>query len=576
MWDFAHRCALIALVTGSSALAQPGEYTPGWTYFPPDARTRFVYVSSTEGSDVADGASEASPVRSLAAGYALLRDGYPDWLLLKCGDTWSESFPYWLKSANSTSGYMGVGSYGSGARPLISTGQESGIGSATVEPRRGMAVVGLHFAADGSGLGQIAGIGFLENWGNILIEDCLVEKYPNNIVVQEIDPATRLSHVTIRRCIVVDSINTGPGHSQGIFLGSCDDWKIEECVLDLNAANIADLFCHNAYIHESCGPGVFRGNISARACSHGVQMRPGGLCENNLMLQNPLSILVGRSAHTPTVFNTVRNNIVLDARDINPLERRGTGIELSDVTRATVERNIVAHQESGTGNIVALSFTNATNVAVRDNIVYQWTRPGFGYGVAMAWAGSSGGCVVSNNQLQQVLGGLAVNHEQTCPYAPGFSYSGNKYFSINPFDGYPWFANAGSFLTNPEWGTLTGEAGATFGQLTFPDPARTIAQYSVKLGMAPTLEAFLEQARLQSRRNWRPELTAAGAGAWIRAGFGFACRADYNGDGSVNILDFVSFNNGFQVQDIAADVNADGRFNIQDFVAFIQIAAEGC
>jgi hypothetical protein len=54
------------------------------------------------------------------------------------------------------------------------------------------------------------------------------------------------------------------------------------------------------------------------------------------------------------------------------------------------------------------------------------------------------------------------------------------------------------------------------------------------------------------------------------------CLADFNGDGNLNILDFVAFQIAFQAQDPNADVNDDGLFNILDFVAFQQIFVAGC
>jgi hypothetical protein len=306
-------------------------------------------------------------------------------------------------------------------------------------------------------------------------------------------------------------------------------------------------------------------------------MRPGGLVEGNLMLRNPLGILVGTSQYAPTVFNTIRNNVVLDAKDINSSELRGTGIELGDVSRALVEGNIIAHQVNGTGNILGLSFTRSRNLTIRGNIVYQWNRPGFGWGVALSWTDGSGSSSISGNKLQQVLGGLAVSHEPNSPYSSGFAYSGNEYFSINPIDGYPWFANAGGYMSIADWGQLTGETGATYTQFPFPDAGRTIEQYAGAIGLGvATLDAFLAEARRQSRQHWRPALTAATVGAWVRAGFGVGCRGDYNGDGAINILDFNAFNNDFQARNPQADFNQDGSYNIMDFVAFINAAAAGC
>ena len=54
------------------------------------------------------------------------------------------------------------------------------------------------------------------------------------------------------------------------------------------------------------------------------------------------------------------------------------------------------------------------------------------------------------------------------------------------------------------------------------------------------------------------------------------CPADVNGDGLLNILDFVAFQTLFQAGDPAADVNGDGALNILDFVAYQQLFQAGC
>src|SRR5690606_6289182 len=60
----------------------------GWAELAPTVDSRSVYVSSSGGDDRNDGLSPESPKRTIRAGYGLLRDGPPDWLLLRSGDTW--------------------------------------------------------------------------------------------------------------------------------------------------------------------------------------------------------------------------------------------------------------------------------------------------------------------------------------------------------------------------------------------------------------------------------------------------------------------------------------------------------
>jgi len=54
------------------------------------------------------------------------------------------------------------------------------------------------------------------------------------------------------------------------------------------------------------------------------------------------------------------------------------------------------------------------------------------------------------------------------------------------------------------------------------------------------------------------------------------CPADVNGDGELNILDFVAFQSLFEGQDPAADCTGDGAFNILDFTCFQALFEAGC
>lgn len=54
------------------------------------------------------------------------------------------------------------------------------------------------------------------------------------------------------------------------------------------------------------------------------------------------------------------------------------------------------------------------------------------------------------------------------------------------------------------------------------------------------------------------------------------CPADVNGDGALDVLDFVAFQVAWQAQDPAADCDASGDFDVLDFVCFQGLFIEGC
>lgn len=54
------------------------------------------------------------------------------------------------------------------------------------------------------------------------------------------------------------------------------------------------------------------------------------------------------------------------------------------------------------------------------------------------------------------------------------------------------------------------------------------------------------------------------------------CLADFNEDGSLNSLDFLSFLNAFSAGDASADFNRDGSINTLDFLDFLNAFNAGC
>jgi hypothetical protein len=107
-WTLGGSAAL--LLIAASATADPS--------IRPDSR--LIYVSSTAGDDTNDGLSPATPKRTLAGGVDQLRDGYPDWLFLRRGDTWAEGFAPFEFSGRSDDEPIVVTAYGPGdVAPLV-------------------------------------------------------------------------------------------------------------------------------------------------------------------------------------------------------------------------------------------------------------------------------------------------------------------------------------------------------------------------------------------------------------------------------------------------------------------------
>lgn len=508
---------------GGGGGAPAGTVGPdGWTVFAASSDTRTIYVSSSTGNDSNSGLTEGSPKRTIAAAYSLMRDGYPDWMLLKSGDTWYERFPTWSKSGRSTSEMMRVAAYGSGERPRLMTGTDMGLDANSSGSQRGhVAFTDIHFKAhtyDGSN-GSPYGLSLLGNWKDVLVENCKFEAYFVNAALQGFN-GDLIRDIRVRRNVLVDAYKVGTeGHAQGLIIGHCDGGLVEENVLDHNgwsetvAGASPTIFRHNVYINpDNTTNMVTRGNIVARGAASGLRSC-GNLSEYNLCLANPVN-LIG-AANT----RIIRFNTVMDSRDIGPNNPIGTGI-VGVYQDCEIYGNIVAYRTpSDSFNLYAIQLGAGTrNTNVHNNVVYKWNGPSTSYGQALLISGDMFNVTVRNNIFEQAGGGRVAWAEPASPLAP--SFSGNRYFSTSPSP----FATPGPSTiwgaTYQQWLSATSEMGSAWGAAPFPYPNRTIATYMQSLGQTPSMDGFLTEARKQSKSNWRQEFTARAAGDYFREGFG--------------------------------------------------------
>ena len=136
----------------------------------------------------------------------------------------------------------------------------------------------------------------------------------------------------------------------------------------------------------------------------------------------------------------------------------------------------------------------------------------------MGWGMTTGtmntaytGTIVARNNILAHNASLGSNQSGfTLALARGIAITGNIIYKWqNPFSG----TTVGNVIT-PNTVDTSGTA-----IQYFDDPTRTVAKYSASLGKAGSLAAFLAEARLQSKENWRPQFTASAVNNYIRAGF---------------------------------------------------------
>lgn len=510
----------------------------GWTIFTPSADTRMVYVSSSSGNDKNDGLSPQTPKNTLAEAVALLRHGFPDWLLLQRGDVWLTSLGQWKKSGRSADEPMLVSSYGSApSRPLLRTGAKGGIwthgGGGSPATIDNLALVGLHFTADGyDGSGDCVGAQLLQPGSHVLIEDCKFEGYGINLVFQGLDD--RHSDFKLRRSVIVDAyaIHDIGGHSQGLYANAVDGLLIEENVFDHNGWNEnvpgagADIYSHDLYIDNDNTSVEVHGNIIANASSHGMQLRSGGTVINNLFARNSIALSVGGGNNpAPTgVTATVRGNVILDGKDIDAGEPRGWGMWFGNIASGLVSLNVIANNTLGTQpKMIALDGEfegdSGPTIGVHDlklnkNILFNW-----GGGVLVKGSSSQiTGIELVDNDLQETIWPSALLEHPTGSSTASVHSSDNQFFAaLAPFTAW----TEVELVPHPldYWFSLVGDGTSVIEQVAYDDPERSLADYNATLGGPASFGAFMAEVRLQSKSNWRPEYTAAMVNRYIRKGF---------------------------------------------------------
>jgi hypothetical protein len=517
--------------------------TAGWTPIVKSADTREIYVSSSQGNDANDGLTPATAVKTLAKGYTLLRSGFPDHLRLRRGDTWTRevlgpTVGNWQKSGRSGTEPLVIHSYNDADpnRPKIVT---HGVNWACLMMNGGgvnnVHMIGLDL---NSGGGELPG-GGIRIYGqatNILFEDLHIGSFSTNFVFEK---EQSITNVRIRRSVVVDAYSkSGSAHSQGIYAYGVDGLLIEDCVFDHNgwrsdglyAGAYSTIYNHNMYFVTNSTNVNVRNTISSRASATGMQLRGRfSNAYNVLSLNNPLGLSGGHEMGQwpgEAWSGSISYSVVLGSNDIGlpngPSQPRGMGVTWGRAKGARVNNNIVAHNTQTLGAEGGL-FTDGTygeSATVEDNIVYNWKGRGTTPASAMLLRRQLlPGEVLRRNTFIQPNGGTIADIAQA---NTGGSFSNNRYFSTSNPD-TQWFKHAGQGWFNfASWVQRSGETGGQNTNTTFPDPNRSVATYMTSLGKTPTLEAFLAEARKQSKTNWRTEFTAGAVNKHIRQGFGMS------------------------------------------------------
>jgi|GEM_PF-1450196 len=518
----------------------------GWTLLEPRPEAFVFFVSTSGINDNCPGYTisqletmnegDVVPCKTLDGARRKLRDRTGDWLLLKRGDVFNDDYSYLKSGKNGYSEQYPIvfGSYGSSIQrpivipPLTPTAEHGFFEGAST--RENLAIIGIHFKPEDGVPTNKIGIFITSSdyFRNILIEDNKIERFVDGMIISGTGslPNQGIYNAKIRRNIIVDcSADLSTARAQGAYLQHIDELLLEGNVFDHNGWSLLDppdTQNHNIYIQD---PGNFeittlpvvRNNIFSQGAASGIQVRTGGDVINNLFTRNALAM------HTSRKGGIIRDNVILEGRDIDANAVRGFGITVNPTEFTLVENNIIAHRKIASQYGRAISLDDSANgvtnnqITIQNNIVYNWDD-------LLFQITDSDNLVydnikVLNNIFQDNNGkSLAINHVPSIFDPIRFSYSGNKYW-ISGLNNDGYVRVGGSLISWADWQVQSGDT-SSIEQTIFPDPERDVESYDSSIGGSGTFESFIQGARGQSKFNWNEDYTANSFNNYIREGFG--------------------------------------------------------
>jgi hypothetical protein len=447
--------------------------------FTPSVDSRVIYVS-TSGSDANDGLSTGTPKLTIAAGVALMRDGFPDWLLLKCGDTWTaEPFSTnWLLSGRSTTEMMLLGTYGSGNRPILRLTNQSGFrrqgGGAAPVTVSHIAIVGIRFEEfNKTPSDTTAMISMLKQMVDVWVEDC--DCYGGGGGALPQGESFALSHDTIvfNRCMFREADTTSASHTQGFYSKWTNNLTISECFFDHNGFTSPDIFKHNVYLDAATGPVIFEGNINMRSCCNGAQLRAGGRAKWNIFSNCPIALLMayGDGTVVGQGVNDCQFNVIIQGTDVVAGTLRGWGIDMLAWVSGVCKYNIIGNKIS-TNPAQAISLSGnpggpfMQNTEIAFNTITNWYE-----GILVdenngAWTYTN--CSIHDNFIEERRVGATAPLQYRLRFGTwaGLTYSNNIYVGTTTTP----HSQGGSSKTQAQWVSLSGETGSNYTQVAVEPP----------------------------------------------------------------------------------------------------------
>lgn len=281
--------------------------------------------------------------------------------------------------------------YGDPAKPrpvVHCSGATTGLG---VDGKSNITIDSIDF--DGTGTTAGPGIRIL-NAGHVRITGCNVHDFGGMGITVEAYGGKRCSDVLIQGNAVWGNWPAGAGHVSGLFVSYTDGLVVDGNVFDANGyghGKPATVYNHNVYLHGTNGLAgsvpVVTNNVFARASSHGLQQRSGGISRGNIFIDNPVGqsfgLVNGEAAYPGGVTGDVTGNVYVGSGSIAG-SPRGWALELSNAKDVKVSDLIIAGDKLGAAAAIQVQncqrLTNPGrelpaarwNLSLSDVYVWDW------------------------------------------------------------------------------------------------------------------------------------------------------------------------------------------------------------
>jgi len=568
----------------SEYLVQPGEFNlypretngwdeSGWSIITPSDDSRLIYVSSSAGNDetaefyapgdvdVIDSPGLIRPFKTIEAAHAQTRQGFPDWILLRRGDSWEVSGPVHLKGGRSVDERSVFTSYGQNPdRPVLYNSAGKDILRVWSEIRY-VSIVGISFygierdpsSAQFVGWGNVeelrgifiySGDAHEDRMGSILIED---NRF--NFLSKAISSTGDAEHVdiVIRRNVITNSYNE-LGHAQGISAAYTsalleenvfdhNGWLVQQTVKDEKekVRGQATMFNHNTYFTTSMDT-IFRNNIFLRPSSiHNKwtanppadidQVRSRNLVmENNLYVGGEIGISAGGNDDNDNGARweniKIIDNIMLAIGRDQPTKRTlGWNIDANDWNGGLICGNYLLHNDNEqVTNIYGIKLSgHSRDVNISKNTIHGLISPSansINAGISVVDSAPKSNILLSENNIQledsnlRVLIGDSLN---------SIIFDQNEYFSA--LESMDWFSSESVSYDIDSWRIAAKDTNSTVRQDSFLEPKRTFETYLSSIGSL-SIDAFVRSIIDQPIRTWDENFSSQKINQYIREGYG--------------------------------------------------------